>query len=150
MKPLLILFALLLPWLTSYSQHMDQSQLVYGDSGSAEFRQLAERWIAAYNGTDANALAPLYAEDAQYISGHVPGLVADGRKQVIANFQKGMSAGGHIDSLELLSASQSCDLANVLCRYDANNSGQKASGRTLLILRKIGGRWLIALHMTVV
>jgi uncharacterized protein (TIGR02246 family) len=150
MKPSLMLFALLLPCFTSYSQHMVQSQPVSGDSGSAEFRQLAARWIAAYNGTDANALAPLYTEDAQYISGHVPGLVADGRKRVVANFQKGMSTGGHIDSLEVLSVNQSCDLATVLCRYHANNSGQKASGRTLLILRKTGGRWRIAVHMTVV
>ncbi|HEX9614194.1 MAG TPA: hypothetical protein VGA55_01740 [Bacteroidota bacterium] len=46
---------------------------------AAEFRQLAEQWKQAYNSKDAGNLAPLYAEDAQYISAHVDGCIADGR-----------------------------------------------------------------------
>ena len=128
----------------------DRAGVVSGPPSQAMFGAIAERWLAAYNGPDAQALSPLYTEDAQYISGHVPGLVASGRAQVVANFQKGMSMGGHLDGLEVLSIEHSGDLATVLCRYDANNSGQKASGRTLLVLRKTGAQWLIALHMTVV
>jgi len=120
------------------------------DSTHAEFRLVAEQWRLAYNGMDAAKLAPFYAEDAQYISSHVAGLVASGRDRLIANFQKGMSGGGHLDTLEVLSVNVSCELASVLCKYDATNSGQKMSGRNLLILKKISGKWLIVLHMTVV
>jgi ketosteroid isomerase-like protein len=120
------------------------------DSSDIEFSRLADRWLAAYNGTDATKLTPLYARDARYISGHVTGLVANGRDAVIANFQKGMSMGGHIDRLKVLSIQRSCDLATVLCQYDATNAGQKASGKTLLVCKKIGHHWQIILHMTVV
>jgi hypothetical protein len=44
----------------------------------------------------------------------------------------------------------SCDLATLLCRYEASNSGQKAVGRTLLVVKKSNNKWLITLHMTVV
>jgi ketosteroid isomerase-like protein len=150
MRLLGIISLLIFSAFVSLAQEGERSHAVVRDSSSAEFEHIAQQWVVAYNGTDANALAPLYTEDARYISGHVPGLVADGRDRVIANFQKGMKSGGHLDGLEILSVTQSCDLATVLCRYKANNSGQKVSGRTLLILRRMGGKWLIALHMTVV
>lgn len=120
------------------------------DSVQSELKQLADTWLHAYNGGDAQKLAPLYAKDAQYISSHAAGLVADGKDRLITNFQKGMSGGGHLDSLEVLSVNVSCDLATVLCTYHATNSGQKASGRTLLVLKKMDKKWLIVLHMTVV
>ena len=134
----------------SFAQQKGEASVVYQDSAYSQYGQVAERWLAAYNGTDANELTPLYTEDAQYISGHVSGLVADGRDRLVANFRKGMSMGGHLDGLEILSITHSCDLATVLCKYNANNSGQKVSGRTLLILKKIEDKWLIALHMTVI
>jgi hypothetical protein len=34
--------------------------------------------------------------------------------------------------------------------YEATNNGQKVSGRNLIVLRKLGGKWLIVSHMTVV
>ena len=134
----------------SFGQQKEPTSEGYPDSAHIDYGQIAERWVAAYNGTDANELAPLYSEDAQYISGHVAGLVADGRDRLIANFREGMNMGGHLDRLEILSITHSCDLATVLCKYDANNNGQKVSGRTLLILKKINNRWLITLHMTVI
>jgi ketosteroid isomerase-like protein len=134
----------------AFGQHKELSALAHPDSTHSEFDQIAATWLAAYNGPDGNALSPLYSVDAQYISAHVPGLVANGRDNVIANFQKGMSSGGHLESLEVLAINHSCDVATVLCQYNANNGGQRVSGRTLLILKKIGGKWLIALHMTVV
>jgi ketosteroid isomerase-like protein len=115
-----------------------------------ELNEIASRWMAAYNGTDAKHLEPLYAEDAQYISGHVAGLVADGRDKVIANFQVGMQMGGHIDDLIVLSTQVSDTLATVLCEYHATNAGQKAVGRTLLLFRRQNNAWKIYLHMTVV
>lgn len=120
------------------------------DSLAVKFEKNVQTWMDAYNGGHASDLIPLYAEEAQYISGHVNGLVADGRTRVIAYFQQGMDGGGHIDLIELLSVEFSCDLAVLVCRYEATNSGQKASGRNMLVLRKTGDRWLIVTHMTVV
>ena len=55
-----------------------------------------------------------------------------------------------IDTIEILSIEYSKNLAVLLCRYEATNSGQKVNGRNLLILKKIKGVWLITTHMTVV
>jgi ketosteroid isomerase-like protein len=93
---------------------------------------------------------PLYTEDARYVSGHVEGLVAEGREAVIAYLQQGMTGGGHIDSIEILDAQVSCDLATLFCKYHATNSGVEAIGRNLLVMRNFNGRWLIVMHMTVV
>lgn len=115
-----------------------------------EFRIRAEEWRTAYNAADSAALAHMYTPDARYISGHVRGLVLEGRTQLIANFLNGVRLGGHVDSVVVLSVETSCDLTTLLCSYEATNAGVEASGRNLLVLKKTGGRWLIHLHMTVV
>ena len=150
MKSILTAFLLVLVTMVSVAQQSDRASLVYRDSACFDFGRIAEQWMTAYNGPDADALTPLYAEEARYISGHVSGLVAEGRDQVIANFRRGMKMGGHLDGIEVLSINHSCDLATILCTYDANNSGQKVSGRTLLVLQKTNGLWRIILQMTVV
>ena len=122
------------------------------DNGAllAEFKTTTEKWKDVYNSKNAQNLVPLYTEDARYISSHVSGLEAIGRDKLIANFQNGMNMGGHIDIIEILSMNISCDLATLVCKYQANNSGQIVEGRNLLVLRHINGKWLIAIHMTVV
>jgi len=119
-------------------------------SDEALLRRLAQEWRAIYNGTDAGKFATLYAAEAEYISGHVEGLVAKGRERVIANFQRGMNMGGHLDLVEVLSVNISCDLATLVCRDQATNSGQTVAGRNLLVVKRINGQWLIVTHVTVV
>jgi len=114
------------------------------------FQRQTEIWKSAYNSGNAQNLAPLYTDDARYLSSHVSGLELVGREKVIANFQNGMKMGGHIDSLEIISMNASLDLVTLLCRYQATNSGQTVIGRNLLVLKKVNGSWLIAIHMTVV
>jgi hypothetical protein len=58
--------------------------------------------------------------------------------------------GGHVDSIAIISIEQSCDLATLLCTYEATNAGQKAVGRNLLVVKRVNNRWLIVTHMTVV
>ncbi|MGA3245427.1 MAG: DUF4440 domain-containing protein [Bacteroidota bacterium] len=120
------------------------------DGVAEHFNELGQIWMRAYNDNDSTTLAALYTPDADYISSHVQGLVAHGRDRVIANFQRGIKSGGHIDSVSIISIQLSCDLATLLCKYEATNSGQKAIGRNLLVVKKVGGKWLITLHMTVV
>ena len=74
----------------------------------------------------------------------------DGRKNVISYFQNGINGGGHIDKIEILSMNFSCDIATLLCKYQATNSGVTVTGRNLLVMKKIDGKWLITVHMTVV
>jgi ketosteroid isomerase-like protein len=114
------------------------------------FKVKTDQWKDAYNSKDAKNLVPLYSSDAQYISSHVSGLVAAGREKLIANFQSGMNMGGSIDSVEILKMEVSCNLATLLCKYQATNSGVTVIGRNLLILKKTGNDWIIVLHMTVV
>ena len=143
-------FALLFCVSTVLALPMPRVSESQSDSTAMEFSAIADRWLAAYNGTDPSALTPFYAPNAQYISGHVQGLVANGREAVIANFAKGMKLGGHLETMRVVDIHRSCNQAVVLCRYEANNSGQRASGRTLLVLEKYEDAWLIILHMTVV
>jgi len=114
------------------------------------FKRTTTQWKDAYNSKDSRNLVPLYAIDAQYISSHVSGLVAEGRDKLIANFQNGMTGGGHVDSIQIVKAEISFGLATLLCKYQATNSGVTVIGRNLLVLKKVNNIWLIILHMTVV
>lgn len=115
-----------------------------------EFTQQTSEWIRAYNSKDSKNLLPLYTEDATYISSHVQGLQLDGRKNIVSYFQDGINNGGHIDKIEILSFNFSDSIATLLCKYQATNSGITAIGRNLLVMKKVNGKWLIAVHMTVV
>ena len=137
----------------SNSESLDDGMKIGVSSSTeleTEFKNLAEVWREAYNSKDAANLSPLYAQDAQYISAHVDGYIADGHDAIIENFQRGMDSGGHIDSVELLNVNSSCDIATVVGRYRATNGDQKADGRNLLVWKRIDGKWLINTHMTVV
>lgn len=107
-------------------------------------------WQKAYNSGDAKNLIPLYSEDAIYTSSHVSGLEAIGREKLIANFQVGISGGGHIDKIEILKMDVSDGMAYLFCKYQATNSGVTVSGRNLLVLKKVKNEWKIVIHMTVV
>jgi ketosteroid isomerase-like protein len=115
-----------------------------------EFQAETEKWKVAYNSKDARNLEPLYTENADYVSSHVNGLEANGRDKIIAYFQAGINFGGHIDSIEILKINVSCDIATLLCKYQATNSGITVVGRNVLVMKKVGDKWLIALHITVV
>ena len=123
---------------------------VASPSADRHLAQLALDWKAAYNRKDAEKLSLFYTEDAYYISSHVPGLVAEGRQQIKAYFRRGMDAGGHIDAVQILRGGSASRMAYCVCLYEATNSGQKVSGRNMLVLKKVGRRWLIASHVTVV
>ena len=127
-----------------------QTQLGHDSKQFKQFQLSVEKWKDAYNSGDAQNLIPLYSEDATYSSSHVPGLEAIGRDALIANFQKGISGGGHLDKIEILTANVSKDMASLYCFYQATNSGVSVSGRNLLVLRKVKGEWIIFSHMTVV
>jgi ketosteroid isomerase-like protein len=141
---IIVMFIMTIPLSAQSTDGLDTTKLM------KEFRNQTENWMNAYNSRDAQNLLSLYSEDAQYISSHVAGLVAIGREKLIANFQNGMNMGGHIDGVEILSMNVSCDLATLLCRYQATNNGVTVTGRNLLILKKIDDQWLIIIHMTVV
>lgn len=58
--------------------------------------------------------------------------------------------GGHIDKLEILSINYSCNLAILVCKYEATNNGEKAAGRNLIILKKVNNSCLFITHLIVV
>jgi uncharacterized protein (TIGR02246 family) len=110
-------------------------------------RRVAEEWKAAYNAGDAARVASLYTDDGYYVSAHV---VAQGRSAIQAYFQRGIDAGGHIDRIQILTSGASGDLAYTVGTYEATNAGQKVRGRNVVVLRKVGEKWLMAAHETVV
>lgn len=121
-----------------------------GGTADAKLARLAVEWKNAYNGKDARKLEPLYAENAEYISAHVDGYHARGRAAVIANFQRGIDGGGSITALDVLSTVHTREMASMVTRYVAVNSGRRVEGRNLLVLKKGDAGWRIVTHMTVV
>lgn len=129
-----------------------QAQLRDSIEGSLlmELQTKTQKWKEAYNSGEARNLERFYASHSRYVSGHVSGLELNGRENVLANFQKGISGGGHIDSIEIISLERSCEIVTLLTKYQATNNGQTVFGRNLLVLKKTNGDWLIVLHVSVV
>jgi Domain of unknown function (DUF4440) len=138
------------PASTAKAEAQDSARQTAQLADEAILRELAQASWRTHNGTDARRFIPVYDERAEYISSHVQGLVAHGRDRVIANFQSGMDLGCRLDAVEGLCVEVSSGLATLVCRHESGNSGQKVTGRNLLLLRKVGGRWLFVTHVTVV
>ena len=111
---------------------------------------MLQEFIVAYNSNDTTTLSSLYASDAEYVSPHVHDLNLRGRSAVIENFARGVATGGHLDSVTVLSYDFFGDFAYLVCTYDATNSGVTVSGRNILILKKVDGRWLITVHASII
>jgi ketosteroid isomerase-like protein len=146
---LILLIFFLVTYTLSAQQNPMPTDSVYGDGNITEFQRIANAWADAYNKNDSARLGALYTPDADYISSHVPSLVSHGRDNIRINFQKGMSMGGHVDTVEVLSSMVECGMASVVCRYQATNNGQTVHGRNLIVLKKINDRWLFQEHITV-
>jgi uncharacterized protein (TIGR02246 family) len=125
------------------------STLVSGDVAEimeTELHRVAAAWKAAYNAKDAAGVASLYAPDAYYVSAHV---VAHGRREIQAYFQRGIDASGHLDAVALMSSGRSADLAYWVGTYEATNAGRKVRGRNVVVARKLEGTLLIVAHQSV-
>jgi ketosteroid isomerase-like protein len=86
-------------------------------------------------------------EDGLYLSSHI---LAHGRPAMRAYLQRGIAAGGHVDSIKTLKVYASGDLGYAAGTCQATNAGIKVDGRVLLVFRKAGGEWLTAAHETAV
>ena len=113
----------------------------------AAIRQVSEDWIRFYNAGDAAKVAALYTDDGYYLSAHI---LAYGRREIEAYWERGIKAGGHIDFIKPLTLYYTGDLAYCAGTYQATNAGVPVDGRILIVLRKVNGKWLMAAHETVV
>lgn len=109
-------------------------------------RQVAEDWRKGYNAGDAAKVAGLYAVDAYYLTQHFVSGILHGREEMKAYVQRGIDAKYRIDSIEVITASCSADLAYTVGRYLATNGGEKAMGVNLVVLRRVAGKWMIVAH----
>ncbi len=116
-------------------------------SDDADIRQVSEDWIRFYNAGDAAKVVGLYTEDAHYLSAHI---LAHGRQEIQAYWERGIKAGGHIDFIKPVTTYYSGNLAYCAGTYQATNAGVTVDGRILIVLRKVDGKWLMAAHETVV
>ena len=113
----------------------------------AAIRQVSEDWIRFYNGGDAASVASLYTNDSYYLSAHI---LAHGRQEIEAYWERGIKAGGHIDFVKPLTLYYTGDLSYCAGTYQATNAGVTVDGRILIVLRKVNGKWLMAAHEAVV
>lgn len=108
MKLLLIMAAMLslMPPLQA-----QQSAAGKASTNNTELRQRAEDW------KDAGMLAEFYTDDAEYVSPHVPGLMIRGREKIKENFKRGVTMGGRIDTVIVLTSGSSFYLGYMVCKY---------------------------------
>ena len=110
-------------------------------------KDLPQAWLTHYNAGDAASVAKLYADDAFYLSAHV---LARGRQQIQAYWERGIAAGGHLDKVEPIFVSVVGPLGYFVGRYRATNAGVTVDGRILIVVKKLDGAWRIVAHETVV
>jgi hypothetical protein len=115
-----------------------------------EIRQNADVWKNGYNDGEAAKVAALYTEDATYLTQHFATGIVQGRSKIQAYVQRGVDAKYHIDSIEVLSTGCSGKMAYAITRYESTNGGQKAFGVNILVLKKLGKKWLIVAHESAV
>jgi uncharacterized protein (TIGR02246 family) len=110
-------------------------------------RDLAEAWRVGYNAGDAEGVTELYTDDAYYLSAHV---LAHGRDEIRAYWRRGIAAGGHVDWIEPIAIHYTGRLGYAIGRYQATNAGVTVDGRIIIVVKKVGRRWRMAAHETVV
>lgn len=145
MKKLLLIFLTLLLTICAVAQKKPNRS-----ADEQQIRRIAEEWKDTYNRNDAAAGAALYTEDAYYVSQHLKMGIIQGRDEIRANIQRGIDSGGHVDSIDVLHLEINGNLAYSVGTYHATNAGQSVTGRNILVFKKIGGKWLIAAHTSVV
>lgn len=118
-----------------------------GVSDEADIARIAEAWIARYNAGDAPGVAGLYDENWYYASAHV---LAHGRAAIERYWTRGIAAGGHVDFIRPIEVHVEGNLGYLLGKYQATNAGVTVDGRIVIVARRRDGRWLIAVHETVV
>jgi ketosteroid isomerase-like protein len=118
-----------------------------GATDRTEIVKVAEAWIARYNAGDATGVARLYDENAYYASAHV---LAHGRAEIERYWARGIAAGGHIDFIRPIEVYVEGNIGYLLGKYQATNAGTTVDGRIVIVARRREGRWLIAVHETVV
>jgi len=120
------------------------------DADNAALQQIVVDWKDGYNGGDAAKVAALYTDDAYYLTQHYFTGVVHGKAAIKAYVQRGVDAKYHIDGIQVITMECSGDSAYVITRYDSTNAGQQAFGVNLVVLRRIGGHWLIVAHESAV
>ncbi|HUX11193.1 MAG TPA: nuclear transport factor 2 family protein [Terriglobia bacterium] len=104
-------------------------------------------WKGGYNGGDADKVAALYAEDAFYLTQHFATGIVHGLANIKAYVKRGIDAGYHLDSLQIISVDCSGDnMFYAITRYDATNAGQKVFGVNLVVAKRDAGGWRIVAH----
>ena len=115
-------------------------------SDDLDIREIPERWKAAYNAGQAAQVAALYAADAYYLTQHFVTGIIRGRADIQAYVQRGIDTRYRIDSIEVLATECSGDFGYAITRYKSTNAGRSDVGVNLVVLRKIGDRWMIVAH----
>ena len=102
------------------SEGLREENATAGQSANQnDMGDIAEQWKLAYNSGQAARVAALYCEDGYYLSAHI---LAHGRADIQAYWQRGITAGGHIDFIKPLVTFASGDLGYTAGTYQATNA----------------------------
>jgi ketosteroid isomerase-like protein len=116
-------------------------------NAAPDLAKMREDWKNYYNNKQADQLAALYTDDATFAT--VSG-VANGRDQIKALLQREVDAGNHLDAIDSQKSETAGDTAYDRGTFSGTVNGQSVSGNYLVMLKKVGGKWLIAAHNSVI
>jgi ketosteroid isomerase-like protein len=146
MKKCLLVSALLVT--CCYAQTPGKASTAQSDCKAIDTvaRQIADQWKDGYNSGNADQVAALYTEDAYYLTQHFVTGIIHGQANIRAYIQRGVDAKYHVDSIEILATDCSADMAYSIDRYESTNSGQKAFGVNIVVIKKFADGWRIVAH----
>jgi uncharacterized protein (TIGR02246 family) len=112
-------------------------------SNADEAKATVTNQLEAWNRGDLPAFTSVYADDAVFVS---PNGVTRGRQAVLERYQKrypDKKAMGTL-SFEMIEAREQKDAVSIVAKWTLSYPDKPAaSGHTLLVLHKKGGKWLI-------
>lgn len=110
----------------------------------AEMQQLSNAWTTTFSSGNAAAVAAMYAEDAYVLPDHA--LMVRGRAAIEALWKTEMQQVGNVALNVIDVAPLGGNAAREIGTYTLtlkSQPPQAASGKYVVVWRKIGGRWLV-------
>lgn len=113
---------------------------------SQEMQKVRETWVQQFNAGHADKVGSLYAPDAVLM--RFDGSV-HGRESILAEIERSIRGGTHGYVVNSLHCERSGDLGYDTGAYNVTLRDRLVEGNYLIVVKNIGGQWLIVAHSSV-
>jgi len=113
---------------------------------SQEMQKIRTTWVQEFNAGHADKVGALYAPDAVLM--RFDGSV-HGRESILAEIERSIRGGTHGYLVNSLHCKRSADLGYDTGAYNVTLRDRVLEGNYLIVVKNIGGQWLIVAHSSV-